>query len=67
MTQAAKMKKLEQEVAQMKRTYGELYQLFHITLRQFKCKSCSLYHFPEPIVGCPDEGKAIPMMQAADR
>ena len=63
MTQVARMKKLEQEVAQMKRAYVGLSQLFHITLRQYKCKSCSLYHFPDPVVGCPDEGKAIPMMQ----
>jgi hypothetical protein len=57
MTQATKVKKLEKKVAELENMYGEIFRLIHGTLARYKCKSCSLYHFPDRMPDCPEKGK----------
>jgi hypothetical protein len=48
----AKVVKLEKEVAAAKLMGKQLTELIVSTLEQYRCKTCRLYHFPEPLKNC---------------
>ena len=51
----AKLAKLDREVKRMGKSLTEL---LVSTLWQYRCKTCHLYHFPEPLKGCVRKDEA---------
>jgi hypothetical protein len=48
----AKVVELEKEVATSKLIGTQVTELIVSTLEQYRCKTCHLYHFPEPFKNC---------------
>jgi hypothetical protein len=48
----ARIAELEKEAATSKLMSRQLTELIVSTLERYKCKTCHLYHFPEPFKYC---------------